>query len=519
MRLVQFPMQFLSPPLPLSPSPHPRTPHRLLAILLSALLGQSLTILPASASATPYCQQLPEAIAQKDKLRAAAIRGDQNAQKRYKDLLKQHATRLRDCRKQTWPQTQALWIRLYACDTRAGVLEQVLDRIVNRGYNQINVEVFYNGRVLLPANANPTAWASVLAGTGADNVDLLARVIQKGRERGLKVYAWLFSMNVGADYVRRPEKLQTLAQNGLGQNSLTANTVAGLSVEMGLGNPDEAFADPYSPLVRQDYTRMVQAIAQRKPDGMLFDYIRYPRGYGSASVASRVQDLWIYGEASRQVLLQRALNYKGMELIQRYLNRGYLKVDDLKDIQQLYPKEPQPLWQGLDLPKSVTKLPLGRQVTALQAELWELSVAHAAQGVLDFLTMAIAPAQQLGIPTGAVFFPEGNLSVGQGFDSRLQPWDRFPTGSSWQPMSYGVCGSVSCIVSQVQRVIQQSPPRVQIIPVLAGIWQQSVSNRPPLEQQMTALYRYASSIKAVSHFAYSWQEPGSDRDRKFCTLR
>jgi hypothetical protein len=488
------------------------------ATLATSFASQGLLVLPASAKATPYCQQLPEAIAQKDKLRAAAMGGDRNAQNRYTTILKQHGDRLRNCRKKTWPQTQALWIRLYACDTRAGMLEQVLDRIVNRGYNQINVEVFYNGRVLLPANANPTAWSSVLAGTGADNVDLLARVIQKGRERGLKVYAWLFSMNVGAEYVSRPDKLQTIAQNGLGQTSLNANTIAGLSIEMGMVNPDEAFADPYSALVRQDYRRMVQAIAQRKPDGMLFDYIRYPRGHGAASVASKVQDLWIYGEASRRVLLQRAFNYKGMELIQRYLNRGYITGDDLKAIHLLYPKEPQPLWQGLDLPKSTEKLPLAQRVAALQAELWELTVAHAAQGVLDFLASAIAPARQQGIPIGVVFFPEGNLSVGQGFDSRLQPWDRFPSELSWQPMSYGVCGSTSCIVSQVQRVMQQSPANVQIIPALAGIWQQPVSNRPPLEQQMAALSPYSSLIQSVSHFAYSWQEPGSDRDRKFCSL-
>ena len=60
---------------------------------------------------------------------------------------------------------------------------------------------------------------------------------------------------------------------------------------------------------------MVQAIAKRQPDGVLFDYVRYPRGYGAASVASKIQDLWVYGEASQQTLLQRASNYRGMELI------------------------------------------------------------------------------------------------------------------------------------------------------------------------------------------------------------
>ncbi len=83
-------------------------------------------------------------------------------------------------------------------------------------------------------------------------------------------------------------------------------------------------------------------------------------------------------------------------------------------------------------------------------------------------------------------------------------------------MSYGVCGDTSCIVSQVQRVLNLAPPGTQISPALAGIWQQSAGNRPPLEMQMQALAKAAPQIKNISHFAFSWQEPGSDRDRKFC---
>jgi len=492
---------------------------RLLGLCLPPiLLGQGLAVSPAHAQYPAYCQQVPEAIAQKDALRQVASQGDKGAQKKYQEIVTQHAERLRQCRRQTWPQTQALWIRLYACDARPGALETVLDKIVNRGYNQINVEVFYNGRVLLPTNGNFTAWASVLAGSGQDNVDLLSQVIQKGRARGLKVYAWLFGMNVGTDYVRRADKQQTMAQNGLGQNSLTANITPGLSVEPGLLNPDEAFVDPYSALARQDYTQMVRAIAQRRPDGMVFDYIRYPRGYGAASVASKVQDLWIYGEASRQTLLQRAFNYKGMELIQRFLNQGFLTADDLKAAAELYPQEKDPRWQGLADAKAAIKAPPPKQAAVLQGELWQLAVSHAYQGVLDFLIAAIAPVQSQ-MPVGAVFFPEGNQSVGQGFDSRMQPWERFPRNVIWHPMAYGVCGNSNCIISQVYRVLQQAPPGTEVAPALAGIWQGSMGNRPPLEMQMAALSRFSNRIKEISHFAYSWQEPGSDRDRKFCTIR
>lgn len=492
---------------------------RLLATTLTAsLCGLTFASLPARAQSTPYCQQSPNAIAQKDKLRQAALKGDKDAEKRYKALLSQHAEGLRKCRNQAWNRNQGIWIRLYPCDTKPGALETVLDQIVNRGYNQIYVESFYNGRVLLPATDNPTPWIPVLTGTGQDNVDLLAQTIRKGRERGLKVYAWLFSMNFGASYVRRPDKQQTIARNGLGQTSLNANTQAGLSTELGQTNPDEAFIDPYSPQARQDYVQMVKAIVRRKPDGVLFDYIRYPRGYGAASVASKVQDLWIYGESSWRVLLQRALNYKGMDLLQRYMGRGYITAADVREVYQAYPEEKEPpRWQGINADRTSPTLPIAKRVAALQSELWLLTAAHAYQGVLDFLNDAVAPVRSQGIPAGAVFFPEGNATVGQGgFDSRMQPWDRFPSYLELHPMSYGVCGTASCIVAQVQRVLSMAAPGTLVKPVLAGIWQQSVSNRPPLEVQMEALRRVAPNLQTVSHFAYSWQEPGSDRDRKFC---
>jgi hypothetical protein len=56
------------------------------------------------------------------------------------------------------------------------------------------------------------------------------------------------------------------------------------------------------------------------------------------------------------------------------------------------------------------------------------------------------------------------------------------------------------------------------VPALAGIWGQSTYNRPALEVQMEALRRAAPRINAVSHFAYSWQDPEFDRVRKFCSL-
>jgi hypothetical protein len=492
----------------------------LAALTIIGLLAQSSWSSTAKADLRtdflPYCQQTTEGITQKEAVRRAALKGDSNAQARYKEIIANHAERMRQCRNQNWLKTQAIWLRVYDCDAQPGGLEDVLDRIVDRGYNEIYLETFFNGQVLLPLNGNPTAWPSMVR---SNNADLLAQVIQKGRERGLKVHAWMFSMNFGYTYALKSDKQVALLRNGRGQTSLTANTLAGLSTDLGALNPDEAFIDPYSLQAKQDYYRMVQEVLKRRPDGVLYDYIRYPRGWKRSSISTSVTDLWIYGEPAKQALFDRALNNKGRELIKRYIDRGRISPNDVAAVDKLFPKESIPMWQGRTPNGREKGASVGKRHTILQMDLWRLSVAHAMQGVVDFLNTAIHPVKQAGLPSGAVFFPEGNRSIGSGYDSRLQPWDRFPNTIDWHPMSYAVCGKTDCIVSQVKRVLSQARPGTQVKPILAGIWQESISNRPPLEIQMEALKKLSPQISSVSHFAYSWQEPVSDRDRKACRSR
>ncbi|MCX7593345.1 MAG: hypothetical protein N2235_06230, partial [Fischerella sp.] len=293
----------------------------------------------------------------------------------------------------------------------------------------------------------------------------------------------------------------------------------------------------YSLQAKRDYYQMVQEILRRRPDGVLFDYVRYPRQAGSDSIATKVTDLWLYSESTQQALFQRAQNYKGLELIRRFLSKGYVTVGDISEVDKLYPLEGEPMWQGRTPPVVQTPTPgqaqaasIGQKPPAqkkaiippqqrqsqLQSELWQLSVAHAMQGILDFVNLAAYPAQQLGIPTGVVFFPDGNQTVGKGYDSRLQPWDRFPSSFEWHPMSYASCGNVNCIATQVQQVLSQAKPGTQIIPAIAGQWGKSINGRPPLEAQMQAMRQFASQLRGVSHFAYSWQDPQHDNERKFC---
>ncbi|WAL58922.1 family 10 glycosylhydrolase [Thermocoleostomius sinensis] len=491
-------------------------PQRIAHRFVAMLMVSGLTVLSLSSvgqaqtyqvRANAFCQLSAEAIAQTDALRQAALQGDLNAQSQYKTFMSQQAEQMHQCRHQTWPQNQAIWLRLYPCDAQPGALEKVFDRIVAKGYNQVYLEVFHDGQVLLPASDNPTAWASKLRSRGYEDRDLLQEAIVKGHERGLKVYAWMFTLNFGYSYSLRPEQEQALARNGRGETSLAALSAG----NTGAVNNNEIFVDPYSAQAKRDFQILLQAILARKPDGVLFDYIRYPLGQGADSVASRVQDLWIYGTASQQALFNRAMNQKGLALIERFVRNGRITAADVSTVNSRYPQETVPLWQGR----------ANRAVSTeqLQEELWLLTVAHAVQGVLDFLTMAARPVQQQGIPAGAVFFPEANRLVGErGYDSRLQPWDRFPSSLEWHPMAYATCGDASCVVAQVQRVVSLAPSGTQIMPVLAGTWGQTISGHPPLEQQMYGLRQAFPQISTVSHFAYSWQESQHDRDRQTCQL-
>jgi Glycosyl hydrolase-like 10 len=478
-------------------------------LLASSPFGSLQSTLAAQMGS--YCQQSPTEIAEKEKLRVAAVAGEAGAQERYQALVRQHAAILTTCRGQRWPQTMAVWLRLYPCDTKPGVMEEVLDRIVNQGYNQVYVETFYDGQVLLPSADNPTPWTPVVRAPGYEKTDLLAESIQKGRARGLKVYAWMFSLNFGYSYAQRADRKTALARNGHGQTSLDLANTDSISVSLEGDQADKVFVDPYHPRAKQDFYQLVNLVLKRRPDGILYDYIRYPKGTQGASIAARPQDLWVYGEASQQALLGRALNNKGQEFIRLFYSKGSISPAEFAAVNKRYPQEKVPLWQGFNPSPKLT-------LSQLQYALWQLGVAHAMQGVNDFLSWGVYPAQRQGVTAGAVFFPGANRMVRQGYDSRLQPWDRFPSSIEWHPMSYAVCNDGSCIVNEVQEVLRRSASGTQVIPALAGFWRQSLPNRPALELQMQAIRAGAPQINAISHFAYSWQEPKSESTRRACRL-
>lgn len=470
-----------------------------ITLALISLISQILFPLSSHAVTNKYCQLDHNSINIKNSIREKAMAGDSNAKREYQQIIKQHSQILNNCRQNHWLKEQAIWLRLYPCDAKAGSIDRVLDQIVNLGYNTVYLEVFFDGQVLLPKNGNFTVWDSVLDAPGYEDRDLYAETLEKARQRGLKIYAWLFSLNFGYVYAQRSDRTSVLARNGRGENSIDF-----------VHDQSQAFIDPYNRQARQDYSQMLQAILQRRPDGVLFDYIRYPRGSGKDSVVGNVKDLWIYSSASQETLLNRAQNKQGRWLLERYISKGSINSNDIQEMKKLYPDEQTPLWQGRNPNNS-------NNLSNLQIELWYFTVAHAAQGVIDFLDFVSSQVQQRGIPAGAVFFPEGNQAVGDiGFDSRLQPWDSFSPQIEWHPMSYALCGNPNCILEQIKRVTQTATQPSNVKPVLAGFWGRNDGQRPSLESQMEALKTAAQGVQSISHFAYSWLEPQHTRERQSC---
>jgi len=425
----------------------------------------------------PTCDVNTSDILRKHELRKAALvvtPNNPNTQAQYQAIIQKHKSELQACRDRTAPQTQATWIRLYPNDAKAGVLEDVFDKVANRGYNQVFIETFYDGRVLLPVADNPTPWKSVMeeavkAGEVPADYDLWKQAIAIGRARGIKVYGWSFTMNFGYGYSEIKGRSGAVALNGNGENSIAntnfdRNQVAnGKAFYEDAYEADHLFADPYSAIAKADLTSVVKALIQRNPDGMVFDYVRYPTN-STGALIDNVKQLWIHGQSSRTALLNSIDNKNVRELMSLYLQNGDLTSND---------------------------------VIQTEKRLAE--------------TAKVKPTN---LKIGTVFFPNGNRSESGKFEARMQPWDRFPSNMERHPMTYALCNDGNCVADQVTEVVRQSPPETLVCPVLAGTWGQGFDGHPSFEKQMQAIRAREPKINCFSHFVYAWMEPESDRLRK-----
>jgi hypothetical protein len=510
------------------PFSHPSRSPQLKILMIGALttanflnlgtLATAQSSAPPATSSADYCFASPDQIAAKNRLRSTALSIDPAAKQRYRQYIYQSGQNLSNCRQQSWLKTQAIWIRMYPCDSKPGGVDELLDRLVEKGYNQVYLATFYAGRVLLPQATNTTTWPSVLDTNSVRNTDLLAEVIRKGRERGIKVYAWMYSLNFGSNYGLYPNHESALNINGHNEKSWFVGREGDQSPNAG-GPNSILFVNPYSEQARSDFNKMLTEVLKRRPDGVLFDYIRYPRGQGVQSVAATVKDLWIYSPDARRGFEATAQNSKASELIKTFLVNGDVQAAEVTAIDSSFPDEQEPRWVGRSARPTELKMTPQKRAELYNRELWQLAVGYAGEGVVQFLSSAAALSQSYGISAGAVFFPEGNNAVGQGYDSRLQRWNRFPRNIEWHPMSYAICGQSKCIEDQVTKMLAATAnTETPVAPVLAGAWGRTFENRPSLEAQMEGIHRSSPGLAALSHFSYSWQEPASDSIRSSCRL-
>ncbi len=466
----------------------------------------------------PTCDVSTSEILKKHELRKAALINvkDQKAQTQYREIIQKHKNALQACRDRTAPQTQATWIRLYPNDVKAGVLEDVFDKMANRGYNQVFVEVFYDGRVLLPVADNPTPWKSVMeeavkSGEVPADYDLWKQAIAIGRERGIKVYGWSFAMNFGYGYSEVKGRSGELALNGKGENSIANTNFDRQQVANGRAfyedayEVDHLFVDPYSRLAKDDLTTAVKALMQRNPDGMVFDYVRYPTN-ATGNLIDNVQQLWIHGKSSRTALLNSIDNRNVRELMALYLKSGTLTANDVVQTEKQLAEIAKVQPTNIKNPRETAEIAEGL--------LWNIAINHAYQGVVNFVTAISTPLKENNLPIGTVFFPNGNRTESDKYEARMQPWDRFPKYMERHPMTYALCSDGSCVAEQVSEVVRQSSPETLVCPILAGTWGQGFDGHPSFEKQMQAIRTREPQINCFSHFVYSWMEPESDRLRK-----
>jgi len=69
----------------------------------------------------------------------SALKGNKEAENRYKTLLETQT--IAAVSQSHLAETQAI-CALYPCDIQPGALDNIMDRLVNRGYNQVYIEVF-----------------------------------------------------------------------------------------------------------------------------------------------------------------------------------------------------------------------------------------------------------------------------------------------------------------------------------------------------------------------------------------
>ncbi|MBM3266093.1 MAG: hypothetical protein FJZ01_00465 [Candidatus Sericytochromatia bacterium] len=147
---------------------------------------------------------------------------------------------------------KGLWVRPYRRDAIALDVLEVMDNAQSLGITDLFVETFRGGRVnYLRGGTFPSRYSE----------DLLAVYVKEGQRRGIRIHAWLHTLDFGPDWAKaRPD---TLVLDGFGQPSG--------STERGSARVSPALSE-----VHREVAELIGESAARGVDGVMLDYLRYP---------------------------------------------------------------------------------------------------------------------------------------------------------------------------------------------------------------------------------------------------
>jgi uncharacterized lipoprotein YddW (UPF0748 family) len=181
---------------------------------------------------------------------------------------------------------QGLWIRPYRGDLSGLHVLEVLDNAQAMGITEIYVEAFQAGKLHYrsPSGVFPPATPATAT---APEVELLRVYSQEGRRRGMKVYAWLHTLNFGQEYGEaNPDQL---VRDGFGRVS-------------GATEKQSWRVSPTHPEVRRRLNLMAWELASSGlVDGIQLDYIRYPVRLKEGDVDPTADPRNFWGYSSHQM--------------------------------------------------------------------------------------------------------------------------------------------------------------------------------------------------------------------------
>jgi uncharacterized lipoprotein YddW (UPF0748 family) len=182
------------------------------------------------------------------------------------------------------PELRGLWVVRTALVSAASV-DRVVAQAAEGGMNALFVQVRGRGDAFYASSLAPR---STLIESGSADLDPLARLIQRARERGMQVHAWVnvllaahFGQPLPAIHVLavHPEWMMVPRSAAAGALGASPSALPALVLRAARSDPDVEgyYVSPSAPGAREHLEHVVRELVRSYPlDGLHLDFIRYP---------------------------------------------------------------------------------------------------------------------------------------------------------------------------------------------------------------------------------------------------